>query len=1607
MSGKLSPIPILRSDTSPVGLSRKSIAWIDEAVSTEETKSGAGSNIKIDYSPFIPIASSTRPDSSSRPASRSSSPTNQSTAHIARVDLFPSRPRSASSRPKSAGDVFKGDVNATWSISETNNPIIDRLINELRRLLKLQQKETAAAKAKNIEMNKLLFERNEFVKVTVAALKKEESLATMLQNEIRRLKAGGPPDDFENLCAEINRLSNMVIKQEAAQRLMEEENVALTEQLQAAAFASGPLPGTPPSRVPTPTSASKAMDDPEGWLRTQLQLQESELTEVRDAPETKSGAGTGMAMDERLMLIAAKLKALVQSLIVADCTAGAAAQASVDKYVLEELLEEPEFYLSTLLQFDPRAFNAAAPNDNSPYQRTRKTANSMVDISDAVAAAVAQKDEELRTLSAVYEEKLALLSNKTQLSPEQLEALSSIDLKKEVGDLKAALEASQAQAKAKTDECQDLQLELHELDGSLADRKQEIVAIEVMLGTLEARLSEEMRTSAGLSSDLADRTATLGQANAHIASLHGSIQQKDTAFNTAAKTAAETISEHVAAIKLCENQIASLEDEKRRESLNATHALSLKTKEMNKMQAELTHSLTERDTHIAQLLNQLDEWEKKMSLFEIIKEFEGENIALKAEVLSLSSALEDSQSRLGVATHDFLFYQLLTVEREKFELKSNQLDAANTQIEELLAKNEELYRTIAIDRIENAKKISELSTDFVNKLRAAHEASEIAARKATADKCTEVTVLKGILSLLEQEALNAAVQAKDDIRVRDERISSLEETMLELDRILFAKDALILRLRAEVAEFRCAHVDRRALDRAEAESLAMSRAEDPINEVRAPRQRLKLVEEALAKAEDRAGLWERMANEFQRELQNTHTVAFEIDGNLAGGADHASRTLFMNAMKQRLFAARAVAIIDSRAITERALDELHVWAELHNMTHLDEEKALRSVQCSWAGLEALVGIQEYMDDLAEQVCESAVNLDGTVDEQMDKIEKENFKETELRRRLMILFEPGRVSVAEFRAIIALKQIMGLSVLQVEHVLDSLCQSGATLRSLSERAAQGMLDEFETQASTVLFRDLETIVTALDGPGRHLQNPEFLVHCKVLLEETHASVKLRVRYAELKACYNNAKLQSALSEARLPLNVREAVGGDIDDGLGPSPRTAETVSKLDKRMQICRDALSKELQRLSSRGGLSVGREFANTAASTPSHDGVLLRVDENLESIELQLAQCGGEWDKARLIFVKLLRGRLQHELHLRAEERRLSLRLKEADVEAHDILALAEEAATGWGREEDGSAMISKLIYDIQQKLVSSNERLKSTLHVLSTMQKAELKQLQGYMFELEDHIDALLPHNASEQVDESSYPPTTYAINAQTGEKEALSLHVLQAELGEIRALDLALDRLEHLAGSVEDVLLHQLHREMLPGLRDNLMRLHIVDLPALPDHRLLKTQVVWSVNSFPEMSALHDTAQVQAQTLSIEGMSPKRRMVSFNDPDSPMEIGQQIVALKPQSSERKSRSKKIVPTAIEEKFAQNHSAVLDKISSLQEEMVSVHIKVEGGLLEMHQKSLAVAEQHVETASLTAKHAARTESAAMQAAEAARKAEERVLALQEAVEKKTCSIM
>ena len=1612
----------------------------------------------------------------------------------------------------------------TASISETNNPLVDRLINELRRLLKFQQKETREARKQNAEMNKLLFERNEFVKVTIASLRREEYNSGMLLEEVRRVKrqegagkkkgkrplpvprAGpdevdgaerGDPsmlpeeeaeaeaeaeagdreeeggreeeiDEFESLRREIVRLHQEATKSELLSRVKDEQNAVLQERIDALEASGLTLVNRKfGGRNATFAGPPVGMDHDE-WLRRQAEEERQRQLEARsDAP----------AATERLMLLAVKLKSLVRE-----------ARGDVDED--PELLDAEAYtqQLVALLLGEEEIGPDGERIGGGKFRQGRGPDPAMV-------AQLEAKEAEMAQMRLDYEARLA--AYEADATAEQAERARAQLVHQEVAALRLEVEALKAEDERKASEIEQLYQDVLAMDRDLQERKRDIESIEESMATLTSRLEDELQRAEGLTSALAEQTALLRDANAHIGTLGETLQLERTAAEAAAAAAAGTKAQHLATILDRKSRITALEQEAVRAEQSHAKTMAAKAREMEKVIAQYTDQVGTRDARIAELLLQIDEWEKRMSLWEIIKGYEAENVELRASLVDYKERYRVRRERLGMLAEDGLFLSLLQLERGKYAVKCSNLDDAMAVVGELMEKNAVLYKVMAKERIDFADAKEDMSNAYARRLAELTTANEAHSRRQVAARTADVTVLRGLLSLLEQDAQQEAFAAKDAVRLREEKIESLQQTIQELDRILFDKDVLLLRLRAENAAYRAGEVDQRVKTKVAAQALKVVLAEDPSNVVRAPRQRLKLVEEALVKAEARATMWERLAAGYEAGAQSTHSVAIELDACITGGLEYAYGSIFNASVKERVFSLRAAAVVSSRTITGFALDALHTWAEQHDMTDRDEEKALRSVQLSWPALESMVDIQVFCD---------LVNAEeATGDARMDEIERIDRREEELRRRLFVLFGPGRVGLPEMRAVHDLRGMLDLSVQQVEEVLESMEVSGLRLGALAERAAHALLDEYEVRSAAVLRRDFDAIMAELDGPGKLFASPQFIVHCQALHQEVHLATRLRQKYAELKLAFNTAKLQTAIAESKVHPSLRKRHIHPADglpvDACRACLREAEhdapdeATDKMERRMAVCREALQKELARLVTRGGLSVGRDettpgptghsFLRPSSSTaaaagkrPSEpdslhrdkaqsrgaqraekDGLLLRIDENLESIELQLAQFGSEWDKARLVFVKLLRSKLQDELHLRAEQRRLSARLNEAEHDAGEVLALAEEAAVAWGREDDGSSMVSRLIYETQQLLVSSNERIRSSLQLVTALRLKEVKALQEHMHQLEDHIEAI---QDPRRLDTSAYPPLTFAVNSFSGEEEALSLSVLQAELAEIRTVDLSLDRLENVAEVVEDLLLHQTHRDgaTIQGLRQALERLDVLDMQALPDHRMMKVTAHWAPHSFPLLSAAADAQEqlerdslrvsvhlgrhldggpsygggksvaggshvhfdddlgrdslggslsgdtvyshqshhsFQSQQLSVKPGTPTGSLTST--PDRGNNTGLLARGHKPRSS-------KVVPTELEESYQRTTSLLAESLDVLKEEMVDMNARVERSL-EDHQEAMNMAEASILTARVATTSATATAEAARAASRAATDAQALAQALQEANAKRTCSLM
>ena len=1636
MSASAVLVPILRSADSPPPEKKgdgKLVAWEESVRSPPRSGGGEDESKPSSSSPMA----SPRPDSRS---SRADSPT--TSLRVARVDGT-TRPHTSSPGSSSSARV----AGKVWSISETNNPLVDRLINELRRLLRYQQKETAAANAKNKEMNKLLFDRNEFVKVTVASLKKEEAHAAILNDEVRRLKAGAPSDDFESLRRDLLRLHDVAIKSEAQSRLRDEENASLWEQL-AASQRKLALSEAAAARPP-----SSAKDDPEGWIRRQLQMEHAS-----GPVDAKAGAAAGAAgaagaaaaeettAEERLTLLAAKLKALLAS--VGSVGGAAALDAEAEE------LKEAEWYCSALVQVIQASGGKLISGSNTKAAPGRPKAKGDPKIKAKPVVVKQQQEENKAADTAAVEDKLAMLQE-GEMSPMQREILISA-----TNELQQKLDAVREELKAKSRECEEQQRDLAALDSALEDRKSEIEAIEVMMTTLEAKLGEELAASERISASLEQTTADLGAANAHIATLSSHLDESRSAASMAAELASSTIASHLATIKARESRIFSLEQESARAAAAAAKALAEKTQDMDDLDKRTTAIIFERGEHIKQLLKQIDEWEKKMSLWEIIKGYEGENLALTAELKELRAVHADCRNRLHMLAEDGLFLSLLLAERGKLkdEKVAHALERENHA--DLRALHEELIRALATERVHHANRQQELADTFAAQLKASNDATDAAARKAIAEKCTEVTVQKGLLAMLEAESQQEAVQFKDTIRQGEERITSLEEALQELDALLFYKDTLLTRLQAEVGEYRSIEVDRRGRALRDSALLRVQWLDDPNSEIRAPRQRLKVVEDALVKAEARADLWEQLAKGLTREAHSPHALAFEMD---ATSPEH--KAIFTSAVRGRLFAQHAVSLVDCRCVTASSLDALHAWGEAQGMTDEDEDRALRSVHLSWPALEAMVGLQDFIEDLeAGPTSDAAINPDGSIDEGMLAVIKFERREAELQRRLLVLFGPGRVSLAEIRSLDLLRGDLQLSTTQLEEALAATGVRGLQFKALVERAAQGVLDEYEVKASAVLARDAGAVMAALDGPGHILNSREFFVHCRSLQQELAAAADLRRKYADLKNAYTAAKLQSSLAVAQQAKAAAKearagpgrgragaAAGGEgEEEGAARSSVAAAAAREVEeqqgRRKAMCREALSRELRRLTLRLNDASSSSASASSSSSSSSDAVLVRIDENLESVELQLAQFGDDWDRARLIFVKLVRASLQKDLHLRSESRRLAARLREAEADARELLDFADAAASaavlpGVGAQEQGQGegsaggMISRLVYEQQQALSASNERIRSLLDTLYTQRVAELRHLSARMSELEDRIAAIAPGAVDAHVDLQQYPPVvvTAARVAATGaaagggggttDHEALSLPALQSELADVRALDLALDRVDQLAGAAQALLLEQTHRQALPLLLERLQHLEMVDERVLPDHSLLRTKVVWAADSFPELSGPAVAAAAAAASAASaaggggehyhqEGQHHEQWQGQGQHPSSSLSSsssggGGQLV--KPQSpsgpsSERRPRSSKVVPTAIEADFARTHSAVLAELTQLKSEVVSVHLQVEDALSEHHGRAAAEASSRMAASQEAAQKGA---AAAQEAAKTARDTAEAVRRLQEAHEKRAACVV
>jgi len=592
--------------------------------------------------------------------------------------------------------------------------------------------------------------------------------------------------------------------------------------------------------------------------------------------------------------------------------------------------------------------------------------------------------------------------------------------------------------------------------------------------------------------------------------------------------------------------------------LNAAHVVA-----MSKLNAQ-------KNIEIADLNVRLDEWAKKVSLYEIlqlkeaeyreaaemasdelearkrrIKQLEDVRHELHLVIEDISQRLTDCSERLACALQDSLYETLLKEERDISA--SLRLDvAAEQQIVRDL--QTEIY-AIGVARNSECR-------EYERKAQEAEKEAEKVQYNLSSKFISDNALLNGLIKALEAQAGAAEKEAKATIASRDGTISdqtkkilALGDDLLRAKELLLAKESANLRLVAEMSEVRAKEVERRrdttkkTLDASDhyrqllqhqqlqppqvsSSSSTAGAGWEELSEVggvergggggggvvgdspaRAPRRKLQQVEEAWLKAEERGNLWERIAREIIDERKaDSQSLAVEL---------RLTADDFAPLLQEKVLASYVQALVSTQSVTREALDALRLWLDMCGLSPYAQQQALGTILMSWSGLEALADLDEghaYLP-LAE-------------------------KKLALRTRLQVLFRHGHVSSVEMRVLSDLRLAFGLSVSELDEVLVSC---GVSLDALAEQAAQLALDQHEYLLAHDITNALAAITTHIEGPGRGW-NKEFVLHLRQLKDEMVTAARLRQERALMRSC--NSQTQTLFCFA----TVEKA-----DKGLDPPRR----------------------------------------------------------------------------------------------------------------------------------------------------------------------------------------------------------------------------------------------------------------------------------------------------------------------------------------------------------------------------------------------------------------------------------------------------------------------
>ena len=752
------------------------------------------------------------------------------------------------------------------------------------------------------------------------------------------------------------------------------------------------------------------------------------------------------------------------------------------------------------------------------------------------------------------------------------------------------------------------------------------------------------------------------------------------------------------------------------------------TRLCDELQAKLEASQEELNSKKAALID----WEKKMSLFEIMQELETASKLRENELLARLAAAEGlrlqdlrekrtleynwrhTEDRLLMQHADDFYLRLL--EQERAQTRRLRFDLH-------LAKENESFLHAEMRAINEARELEQLDFEKRQKLALNNVSKEL--RTTISQKTVEVSLLNSLMAGLKADAdtqerlARETVAARErDIAERNDMIQKLKQDIIDMERLLFNKETELVRALAENKDFRLLE-SHRANNLAESINTAVVVAQRSLvseSNARAPRLRIAQLSELVRALECKAQQWERVAQEYmweaQKKFQASNDDGYPVQLSIIDGSVHGIGAI---SVLEHTLANIAHKLVQTVTVEDATLQQLRKWIIDNNMSEEMEGRALRSVLLSWPGLEALAGLRKVAKEYGTLQLQDIEGITAKSTEMSDhrvvgSRQKGSLFLEDLEQRLFTLFEMGHVTVSEFRIMRELQQSLDLTVAEIADMLDGL---NLPLSVCVDRALQDLSDRFEFKIAKDTSYELGIICSSLSAPGVACDR-EFIKTLQSLRKNIEKAAALRYEYMLLRSSYNQACTQMALWQDQEKLSARDRSSAR---GTRRSPRLevhfSATASDLpseprkstelqqngqtEPQNQITqhhhhhhseheshgslanvRQTLKKEvLEERQRRFDENRQRGMDSSAVSTLDSRAARLiqRAEHNLQCLELELAEGGSEIDKSRLVFIKLLRMRLSSEAAAKEETAIAARRVKEKETDAEHVLMHLEEA--------------------------------------------------------------------------------------------------------------------------------------------------------------------------------------------------------------------------------------------------------------------------------------------------------------------------------------------